>query len=430
MTINVQTPGGSPVAASAPQLAQIRTDLDVPSNAGAQTIADARITLQKGAALGLASLDALGKLATAQIPDSLLGNLNYQGTWNASTNVRSPMGGAMPAASTGNKGHYYLVSLAGTTAIDGESDWGLHDWCVSNGTAWTKVDNSDSGSSDASTIRATLLTGMAATGTALPDASDTVLSAWSKLLGWAGNFAANVRAAVLTGLSTATSTQVVAGDTVLVSVGKLQAQTNLKEKAWVTQMVTGTTLTLTADDDRKTFIFTNTSPITVTVPAAASGIRCEGIWGGSAGRITITPSSTTVNGAATAIDLADAAGSFVLVPTGTANDWTLTGTIGNPVGTFSFYIPTVADGDLIRYAVQEVGSILSVTTVAASGTCTVTGRIGATPLGGTANAASTTKTTQAHSSANAYASGNDIYFAASANAACVGLSVTVTYSKA
>lgn len=66
------------------------------------------------------------------------GGLSYQGLWNASTN--SP---AIPAAATGNNGWYYLVGTAGTTSIDGISEWAVGDWIISNGTTWQKIDNTD-----------------------------------------------------------------------------------------------------------------------------------------------------------------------------------------------------------------------------------------------------------------------------------------------
>lgn len=92
-----------------------------------------------GIANGMASLDGSGKIPTSQLPSAALGGLDYQGTWNASTN--SP---AIPVASSANKGYYYKVSVAGTTSISGINDWGVGDWIVSNGSSWDKVDNSES----------------------------------------------------------------------------------------------------------------------------------------------------------------------------------------------------------------------------------------------------------------------------------------------
>lgn len=91
---------------------------------------------------GVATLGSDGKVPTAQLPDAVLGALRYQGTWNASTN--SP---TIPAAASSNRGHYYVVAVAGTTSVGGETDWQVGDWLVSSGTVWGKVDNSDKVSS-------------------------------------------------------------------------------------------------------------------------------------------------------------------------------------------------------------------------------------------------------------------------------------------
>lgn len=65
------------------------------------------------------------------------GALVYQGTWDASTNNPTL------ASGVGTKGYYYVVSVAGSTNLDGITDWQVSDWAVFNGTAWQKVDNSE-----------------------------------------------------------------------------------------------------------------------------------------------------------------------------------------------------------------------------------------------------------------------------------------------
>lgn len=90
-----------------------------------------------GAASGIASLDSGGKVPTSQLPAAVIGGLNYQGTWNASTNSPAITSGS------GTKGYYYKVATAGNTTIDGNNDWGVGDWIVFNGTTWDKVDNVD-----------------------------------------------------------------------------------------------------------------------------------------------------------------------------------------------------------------------------------------------------------------------------------------------
>lgn len=70
--------------------------------------------------------------------DNSAGPLIFQNFWNAATNTPT-----IPAAASGNKGHLYIVTTAGATNIDGETDWKVKDWIVSNGTAWTKIDNTE-----------------------------------------------------------------------------------------------------------------------------------------------------------------------------------------------------------------------------------------------------------------------------------------------
>jgi hypothetical protein len=95
-------------------------------------------TRDAGVALGVATLDAAGKVPVTELPDAVLGALSYQGTWNASTNTPTL------TSSVGTKGYYYVVSVAGTTNLNGVTDWQIGDWAVYNGTAWQKVDNTDS----------------------------------------------------------------------------------------------------------------------------------------------------------------------------------------------------------------------------------------------------------------------------------------------
>lgn len=91
--------------------------------------------LDAGSALGVATLDAGGKVPTSQIPQ--MGDLNYQGTWNATTNTPTL------TSSAGTKGFYYVVSVAGSTNLNGITDWKVGDWAVFNGFVWEKIDNTD-----------------------------------------------------------------------------------------------------------------------------------------------------------------------------------------------------------------------------------------------------------------------------------------------
>jgi hypothetical protein len=101
------------------------------------TISDYVATATKGVANGVASLDGSGTVPIAQLPAAVLGALSYQGTWNASTNTPTL------TSSVGTKGYYYVVSVAGSTNLNGITDWVVGDWAVYNGSAWQKVDNTD-----------------------------------------------------------------------------------------------------------------------------------------------------------------------------------------------------------------------------------------------------------------------------------------------
>ena len=96
-------------------------------------------TKDAGVALGVATLDAGGKVPVSELPAAVLGALSYQGTWDASTNNPTL------TSSVGTKGYYYVVSVAGNTNLNGITDWLVGDWAVYNGTVWQKVDNTDAG---------------------------------------------------------------------------------------------------------------------------------------------------------------------------------------------------------------------------------------------------------------------------------------------
>jgi|GEM_PF-1055539 len=80
-------------------------------------------------------LSAFGKVQN-QI-NGLIGGSIFQSTWNASTNTPTL------TSSIGTKGYYYIVSTAGTTNLDGITDWQIGDWAIFDGTVWRKVDNTD-----------------------------------------------------------------------------------------------------------------------------------------------------------------------------------------------------------------------------------------------------------------------------------------------
>ena len=70
--------------------------------------------------------------ATGEVIDAL----DYQGTWNASTNTPTLADG------TGTKGYFYRVSVAGSTSLDDLDSWAVNDYAVFDGSVWLQSINS------------------------------------------------------------------------------------------------------------------------------------------------------------------------------------------------------------------------------------------------------------------------------------------------
>lgn len=76
----------------------------------------------------------LKTVSSIGVTASSIGALNYKGTWNADTNTPTL------TSSVGTKGDYYVVSVAGTTNLNGVDFWGVGDWAVFNGSVWQRVE--------------------------------------------------------------------------------------------------------------------------------------------------------------------------------------------------------------------------------------------------------------------------------------------------
>jgi hypothetical protein len=84
---------------------------------------------REGIANGIATLDTNAKINLSQIPDSILGQVEYQGVWDMTT---------LPTPT--QKGYYWIASVAG-------NGYEVGDWAVYNGSTFDKVDNTDAVSS-------------------------------------------------------------------------------------------------------------------------------------------------------------------------------------------------------------------------------------------------------------------------------------------
>lgn len=106
----------------------------------------------------------------------------------------------------------------------------------------------------------------------------------------------------------------------------------------------------------------------------------------------------------------------------------LVGSAGEEMMSGYFNAPSAKDYRIVVKAAHS-GIISETTTVAESGTGTVTFKINTTALGGTANSASSTEQSRAHSSNNVFAAGDDIVVTPSALTSLVGLSFTIKYFR-
>ena len=109
------------------------------SNVGGGSVTLSAVT---GAVNSSSSVLATGAQIQTAINNALTGVLSYQGTWNASTNSPSL------ASGVGTPGYYYIVATAGSTNLDGITDWAVGDWAVFSDLAtdaWQKIDNTQVG---------------------------------------------------------------------------------------------------------------------------------------------------------------------------------------------------------------------------------------------------------------------------------------------
>lgn len=100
---------------------------------------------------GFPQLDNNAKIGLAQIPDAVLGQVEYLGQWNASTGAVSGSDLRSPAGRAYRKGDYYVCSTAGNKvpkadgtegSVSGTINYAVGDWLIYT-TEWEKVDNTD-----------------------------------------------------------------------------------------------------------------------------------------------------------------------------------------------------------------------------------------------------------------------------------------------
>ena len=236
-----------------------------------------------------------------------VGAVTYKGTWNASAN--SPF----LASGVGTQGDYYVVNIAGSTNLDGITDWQIGDWAIFNGSVWQKVDNTDAVSSVNGQVGTVVLT--AANVNAVADTA--TITAGTGLTG-GGTLASNT---TITLANTAVTAGTYGGGTdaasfVVDAQGRLTSAANVAiPQGTVTNVATGTGLTggpitstgtislantavsagsygnatsvatFTVDAQGR---LTNASNVAITFPAVSGNVSVDSIDFNTAANITVT----------------------------------------------------------------------------------------------------------------------------------------------
>jgi hypothetical protein len=318
MSVTVKHPFVSAVPDSAD------TSLVRPSNWNADhTIIGLGTAAEKdvGVANGVASLDSGGKVPVSELPAAVLGALSYQGTWNASTNTPAL------ASGVGTKGYYYVVSVAGTTNLDGITDWVVGDWAVYNGTAWQKVDNTDAVTSvNGLTGTVVLTTTNVAEGT-----NEYFTTARARTSVSAGT-------AISYDSGTGVITNSAPDQTVALTDGTAIDVTGTYPNFTINNTAPDQTVVLTAGTGISTsgtypnFTITNTAPSSGGTVTSVTGTAPVVSSGGATPAISMAAATSLVNGYLTSTDWTtfNSKGSGTVTSvggTGTVNGLTLTGTV-------------------------------------------------------------------------------------------------------
>ena len=246
-------------------------------------------TKDAGAANGVATLDAGGKVPVSELPAAVLGALSYQGTWDASTNTPTL------TSSVGTKGYYYVVSVAGNTNLNGITDWLVGDWAVYNGTVWQKVDNTDAVTSvNGQTGTVVLTTTNIAEGTNLYYTDVRARAAISAGTGISYNNTTGVvtnaapdQTVSITGAGTSVVTGTYPNFTVTSNDAFVGTVTSVAATAGTGISVTGSPITTSG-----TLNITNTAPDQTVVLTAGTGISTSGTYP----NFTITNTSPSLGG--------------------------------------------------------------------------------------------------------------------------------------
>ena len=185
---------------------------------------------------------------------TITGTLNYQGSWDASTN--SPT----LTSSVGTNGYYYVVSVSGSTNLNGITDWLVGDWAIFNGSVWQKIDQTNlvtsvAGRTGAVTLANTDISGL---GTMSTQAASSVAITGGSITGITdlavadgGTGASTAQSAINTLAGAVTSGSYLRGNGTNVTMSAIQAADvptlNQNTTGSAATLTTGRTIAVTGD---------------------------------------------------------------------------------------------------------------------------------------------------------------------------------------
>jgi hypothetical protein len=313
-------------------------------------------------------------LKTVSSITNAIGALNYKGTWNATTNTPTI------TSSVGVKGDYYQVSVAGSTTINGISNWGVGDVIAFNGTTWQRIEGgADLNGVNLSVSGTTTLSGLTASTALALNASKDVVSVTNT--GTGNNVLADgpTLTTPTLGAATATSVNKVAitapanGSTLTIADGKTLTANN-------SIALTGT--------DATTMTFPSTS---ATIARTDAGQTFTGVQVMTSPRILTSINDTNGNELFGVTATTSAVNEFTVANAATGNAPTLSATGGDtnidinitPKGTGEVNLSKVdIDGGTIDGTTIGAGSASSgaFTTLSASSTTNLSSLTASTAL--------------------------------------------------
>jgi hypothetical protein len=242
-------------------------------------------------------------LKTVSSVINAIGALNYKGTWDAATNTPTI------TSSVGTKGDYYVVSVDGTTLINGISNWGVGDWIVFNGAVWQRVEGgADVNAVDLSVSGTTTLSGLTASTALALDANKDVISVTNT--GTGDNVLATSPTLITPALGAATATSInkvaltapATGSTLTIADGKtLTANQSLTlagtDATTMTFPTTSATIARTDAGQTFTGVQEMTRPRFITSIDDTNGNELIGITatGSAVNEITVANAATTAS---------------------------------------------------------------------------------------------------------------------------------------